>query len=330
MQCLKPIRIVDQERHTSTMVPCGRCEACLANKATDWVTRLKIEAFYSTSAYFVTLTYADPFLPHSWTKDEAGNKVPVPGFSKDDCQRFLKNLRAKVPDKLRYFLVAEYGKDSLRPHYHLCLFNWPPEVDPLTNINKSWISRDGRLMQLPMDNTVEPLELGHILYVTKYIHKKQQVPKGWPKPFMLCSRRPGIGSQILTDQNLKFYRDKPSTFVYVDGEQMYMPRYLKDKIYNDYDRKKALLLTKMCYANTRKDKPLGILARLGYKEIRHCHVEDVVSVETGEISPRLVMDRVDLGTVSWSDRKRVDMILKTPQRDFVRKKQKNINDSYHF
>lgn len=68
----------------------------------------------STSAYFVTLTYSDEWLP-------AGATV-VPR----DMQLFLKRLRGAVaPVRIRYYGVGEYGDRKFRPHYHLALFGLP-------------------------------------------------------------------------------------------------------------------------------------------------------------------------------------------------------------
>ncbi len=36
---------------------------------------------------------------------------------------FIKRLRRKFGQKIRYFHCGEYGDETLRPHYHACLFN---------------------------------------------------------------------------------------------------------------------------------------------------------------------------------------------------------------
>ena len=65
MNCMRPILVDDpHDKRSKMFVPCGRCAACLSNRANDWVTRLRAETQAATSAYFVTLTYEDHFLPH--------------------------------------------------------------------------------------------------------------------------------------------------------------------------------------------------------------------------------------------------------------------------
>lgn len=63
---------------------------------------------------WLTLTYDDEFLPYG------GSLV------KEHLQRFFKRLRRKIdPIKIRYFSCGEYGgKNTRRPHYHICLFGY--------------------------------------------------------------------------------------------------------------------------------------------------------------------------------------------------------------
>lgn len=323
MNCLKPISIRDPKHPSSRVqVPCGRCVACRENKAADWVTRLMVETFYSTSAYFITLTYEDHFLPI--------NKNGYPGFSLSDMTRFIKNLRNKVPDQIRYFYVCEYGKESRRPHYHMCLWNWPSEVDLMTACGKSWVDSKGRMMSIWLPENIAQLEQGHIVYVTKYIHKKQEVPKGYDEPFMRCSRRPGIGAQLLSDPVKKFYRDAPSRHVYVNGEEHYMPRYYADRIYDTPDLKDSLLLTKARYVNTKSYKQLmDDIKRLGVARPEHSEVREFIDYETGEIYSRLVtVTNRPVGLLERAGLLNIrDQKLK---KQYVNKKQDKFEKSYHF
>lgn len=60
---------------------------------------------------FVTLTYDGNHVPEDYS------------LRKRDVQLFLKRLRKKKHEGIRYFGAGEYGETSGRPHYHLCLFN---------------------------------------------------------------------------------------------------------------------------------------------------------------------------------------------------------------
>lgn len=76
-----------------------------------------LEAMQHRSNAFVTLTYEDTKLVAS----ASGLSTLVPR----DLQLFLKRLRERSPQKLRFFAVGEYGDQTFRPHYHVGLFNFP-------------------------------------------------------------------------------------------------------------------------------------------------------------------------------------------------------------
>ena len=92
-------------------VGCGQCLPCRINKRREWTFRLELEASLHEHNSFVTLTYADQFLP------EDGSVNPR------HTQLWLKRLRKVLdPRKVRFFLCGEYGDQTFRPHYHACLF----------------------------------------------------------------------------------------------------------------------------------------------------------------------------------------------------------------
>lgn len=73
---------------------------------------------------FVTLTYRDK-RECDGTQLSEGYHVPADySLQKSHFQKFVKRLRKAYPDrKIRYFHCGEYGEETLRPHYHACLFN---------------------------------------------------------------------------------------------------------------------------------------------------------------------------------------------------------------
>lgn len=319
MNCFKPINITDPHNPTLRIsVPCGRCAACLSNKANDWVTRLKIEQLCSSSAYFLTLTYADPWLPI--------NNYGNPGFSLRDMTLFLKRLRSKVPDKLRYYYVCEYGKDTHRPHYHMILFNWPHEKDLMSAVADCWIDSRGRLMSMITDKNVGLLTDNGVTYVTKYILKKQNILPGDDVPFMKCSTRPGIGFSFLTDEVIRFYRDNPSELIFIAGEQRLMPRYIKDKIYDTPELRYRLLLSKQRYVNTKLDKSVTAdFRRYGFLNNTYKVVSENVDRDTGEIYYRLEDRGLLVGNTSaYHD------LVKARIADFNHRFGVKKRNSYHF
>ena len=80
----------------------------------DLAIRLEHEAYYHEHAWFVTLTYNDENLPHGGT------------LVADHISTFVKNLRYRCDEKIRYFGIGEYGGTFGRAHYHIILFG--PEL----------------------------------------------------------------------------------------------------------------------------------------------------------------------------------------------------------
>ena len=118
-------------------VNCGKCDDCRSQKKNEWFLRCYYE-FLETQkkggcTFFLTLTYADEFLPHfdfHYKSFDDGQIVfkylDSPCFSYSDIHRFIKNLRTIIKRrlgniKLRYIVFPEYGDTTKRPHYH-CLF----------------------------------------------------------------------------------------------------------------------------------------------------------------------------------------------------------------
>ncbi|KAA6326507.1 hypothetical protein EZS27_024396 [termite gut metagenome] len=217
MQCTNPVHLkIDDIQFmsgkTGRVVPCGKCLACLSRRRAQWSVRLEKELAVSSSAFFITLTYAED-CPTS--------------VSKRDCQLFMKRLRkACEPYRLRYFLVSEYGTKSLRPHYHLILFNFPREQYDLHSVlfaawDKGFFA-------------VGTVTSKSINYTTKYCLAVANLPSYLEKPFMLSSRRPGIGACYLSDAVLSYHRAGLVDYITKpDGVKVAMPQYYKDRIFDD-------------------------------------------------------------------------------------------------
>lgn len=119
-------------------LPCGQCIGCRLERSRQWAIRCVHEAAVYERNCFLTLTYAEEFLPVS-------RKLGLPFLKMKDFQDFMKRLRfkadeprrkanlllprgQKVPfddkDAVRFFHCGEYGEKHGRPHYHACVFNW--------------------------------------------------------------------------------------------------------------------------------------------------------------------------------------------------------------
>ena len=93
-------------------IPCGKCVGCLMARSRQWAVRCVLEASLWTKNCFITLTYAPEHLP------ENGSLV------KEHFTLFMKRLRKKYGEGIRFFQCGEYGSKGDRPHYHACLFNF--------------------------------------------------------------------------------------------------------------------------------------------------------------------------------------------------------------
>lgn len=101
-------------------LPCGQCIGCRLEKSRQWAVRCMHEASCHRENSFVTLTYADEFLPPSGSLDRRA--FPL----------FMKRLREVVGyERVRYFYCGEYGERTFRPHYHALLFglDFPDKVE---------------------------------------------------------------------------------------------------------------------------------------------------------------------------------------------------------
>jgi len=91
-----------------------------------------LESACHAGSCFVTLTYDDQNLPKGGNLDIS------------HTQKWLKRLRKELsPEKIRYFLVGEYGDENQRPHYHAAIFGLDPVHVGLNDstsglVNKTW------------------------------------------------------------------------------------------------------------------------------------------------------------------------------------------------
>lgn len=236
MQCLQPINIPNPKfgkvagEMKRLLVPCGRCYACLSRKRQDWALRLNYELRRSSSAKFITLTYDDQFLP----VDDQGR----PCFDKSHIQKFFKSLRHYSVNKLKYYLVSEYGGQFGRPHYHLILYNFDDSELLESCLTQYWPYGFHQV------GTVTPESIN---YVSGYFLTKSENLNPENPPFTMSSK--GLGSSYIED--LKDWHNSGDNrfFSPVAGYRQSLPRYYKERIfsvgtrrrYADDCAKKALL-----------------------------------------------------------------------------------------
>ena len=206
------------------VVPCGHCPLCRGKKAAAWQTRARMEAqSFKRLPYMVTLTYND-------------DNLPTDGVNKRDVQLFLKRLRKNLKthnydNHLRYILCAEYGKHTLRPHYHMMLYT-----------NQDYTPKDTRaIIQDAWSHgfvQVKKTDGKGYGYVLKYMQKPGKVPQGANPTFFLFSKgKGGIGSRYCDTYLAPFIQKYPHNheFSFMDkftgkSEKLYLPSYCLNRI----------------------------------------------------------------------------------------------------
>lgn len=250
MRCLSPISIkndtpaLEHKFHGKVRhVPCGRCAVCVDNKRKAWVFRLHQENKNSMLTYFITLTYTPNTLPI--------NSKGHPTFSKRDIQLFFKRFRKEIEKQsyllwgsdfishIRYFLVSEYGSQFGRPHYHAIVFNLPFGVDIFKAVHSSW--GKGRVHA----SLCKDEDIG---YCANYLYgKSMEMPEDLTdetnKPFILTSRRPGIGSCYLTPETIKWHLNGLVTYGQIGDIKYSLPQFFKNKIFTE-DKQKSQIFVK--------------------------------------------------------------------------------------
>lgn len=177
---------------------CGQCLPCRLKNRRTWTHRLMLEAGLQADNAFVTLTYKEPQI-----HEETGQEYTPEHVEYRHHRRFMDALRKRIsPLRIRFYMVAEYGDEGGRPHYHYILFGYPSckgkhpkyrccsACDPIEEVwGKGLISND-------------PVEIGTCRYVAKYVVKKMtrrddpRLSNREPE-FAKMSNRPGIGHGAL-------------------------------------------------------------------------------------------------------------------------------------
>ena len=258
MRCISPLSIKDPSLGGSSRltVPCGKCGMCRANRRTEWSFRILKEFEESTSATFLTLTYQESKIPKLKGKQS---------LRKKDWQLFMKRLRKKTKNKIRYYAVGEYGTKSNRPHYHAIIFGLGNK--PHKSVLQSWA--DGN--KTPLGHSyIGNVTHASIHYVTKY-HVNYHTKKEWEEKgkitepeFAVMSRNPGIGANWI-QQNIKWFKQNKNLYVINNGFKQRLPRYYKEKVYNRIE-KDLMSLKSIREADRLYLEELIRLEKLGYKK----------------------------------------------------------------
>lgn len=169
--CTSPITIKYNsiEGNHAKLVPCGKCFECLKTKQNDYFVRIYEELTHCSKACFITLTYAPKNVPYFLIDGKKYLTVWKQDV-KDWLKRFRTNYERSTGEKIgRYFLCAEYGFRTHRPHYHAIFFNM--SVKDMDLALRDWRGAFGFVMAKDI-NMCSPKSLENSArYVAKYSTK---------------------------------------------------------------------------------------------------------------------------------------------------------------
>jgi len=209
-------------------VPCGRCIGCRLERSRQWAVRCVNEAQMYERNSFVTLTYNDSFVKLS--------------LDKRDFVLFMKRLRKKYGDGIRFFHCGEYGEQLQRPHHHVCLFNhdFPDKI--LWSVRESvrlYVSPDLQRLWPYGYSTIGDVTFESAAYVARYITKKitgeiaADHYQGRLPEYITMSRRPGIGRPWLEKHLTDVY---PGDKLVVRDDLICKPPRYYDNIFDNIDK----------------------------------------------------------------------------------------------
>lgn len=211
-------------------IPCGQCIGCRLERARQWAVRCMQEKRMHPESAFVTLTYDQDNCPSDYS------------LKKRDLQLFMKRLRKTRPAGLRFFACGEYGERTLRPHYHVLLFNTSfPDQKFHKNAGDSKLYASAELDGLWMNGNclIGDVTFESCSYVARYVLKKMTGEphdveahyRGREPEFCTMSNRPGIGFPYYEKYGEDAYRHDA---VVINGKSVGIPRYY-DKKYEAVD-----------------------------------------------------------------------------------------------
>lgn len=244
MKCNHQIIITQKGRRI--LVPCGKCYNCRKNRRNGWYVRFLEETKSAKSAFFLTLTYSEENVP---TLEVDGMIHKVLDYR--DVQLFLKRWRkylSKYDIKLRFYACSEYGSKTGRPHYHmLCWFNKPLDTLRMSTAQRKDVFESKWSKGF---TSISRITSKRMYYVTKYMLKSRSNYESNIYRPMRCYCSNGIGANYLTAARIAFHKqalfpfvNSRSFFTYTaeDGFRYSLPRYYKDKIFNDVEKAKILI-----------------------------------------------------------------------------------------
>lgn len=189
---------------------------------------------------FITLTMNEEYL--------ASRDNPY-SLDKSEFQKFMKRLRKKYGNKIRYFHCGEYGEKNQRPHYHAIIFGMEFEDKELFKVRdeiRLYTSETLAKLWPYGFNTIGEVTMESCAYVARYVTKKIKgeaaaehyitwdttTGEGIPiePEYATMSRKPGIGKTWFEQYKSDVY---PHDYVVMNKHEIKPPRYYDNLLSED-------------------------------------------------------------------------------------------------
>jgi len=194
MECKKMV-----EMKNGYTVRCGQCMPCRITRKTEVSSKMILEYIGHDKATFLTLTYAEEFLP----EDNSVQKHEIQKF----IMRYREHTKRRGLKPVRYLAVGEYGGKGDRAHYHAVIFGHDEETATMI-AEKAWkygfiTSRDlkGKLNTSKGNKSHDGGQVNNVInsmkytisYTIKKMTNERDMKCGREPEFALWSRNPIMG-----------------------------------------------------------------------------------------------------------------------------------------
>lgn len=249
---------------------CGKCMACLQKRKRQWSFRLYEELRCSFSAYFVTLTYNDKFVPYDdngfcankndhkhfikWLKYYEQEETEL--ISTEEFKRIGKQSKEET-GQLKYYATIEYGDSRDRPHWHYILFN----VRDINNMYLAWATqvRLEKGVYEPGESygkiDIQECNINAIDYVLKYMMKNDAKEKNQNRQQEVSFQSKGLGIGAATEEFRKYIaRPDGNTLLNSRGGKIGVPRYYRKKFLTEEQLQAKQAYVQRCVESDKQKK----------------------------------------------------------------------------
>lgn len=240
------------------LMPCGHCVACAEDYARTWQCRIMCEAEYYEKASFLTLTYRG---------------IAPASPNRTDLRHFIKAVRNKYGNGIKFFGSGELGETTKRSHYHLILFGVDFAEDRVVvskrGLNYIYQSKTADELWDKGFVSIGSLDVASAGYVSKYCDKKK-ISGLDDGEFIIMSR--GLGRRYFEDHKKEIF---DSDYLYFNGNRFKIPRYFLTLA--DKDNDVAI------YADDLKSRKRETALRFRYDRLKSFTVEELAMIDAGKI-----------------------------------------------